>query len=107
MTHRQMTIGELLLNPSVKNKDTLRLSRQAEKIYALFRRGPVKTSQLAAIACQYNARISEIRHSIVKIGLMVDEIEGSGGQNEYRIVELGRSSFWKKVKQKNEVWKWL
>lgn len=106
MAHRQMTIGELLLNPSVKSKDTLRLSRQAEKIYHLLQRGPVKTSELAAIGYQYGARVSEIRHSLVKIGLMVDEIEGSGGQNEYRIVELGRSAFWRKVRQKGEEWKW-
>lgn len=109
MTPHQMTIAELeiLLNPSVKGKDELRLSRQAEKIYELLQRGPVKTSELSAIACQYNARLSEIRHALVKTGLMVDEIEGSGGQNEYRIVGLEQSTFWKKVKEKNEASKWL
>jgi len=108
MIPHQMTIGELeiLLNPSVKGKDELRLSRQAEKIYELLQRGPVKTSELAAVACQYNARVSEIRHAIVKMGLMVDEIDGEGGENQYQLTELQQSTFWKKVKAKNEEWKW-
>lgn len=109
MTPHQMTLPELeiLLNASVKSKDTLRLSQQAERIYGLLQRGPVKTSQLAEIGCQYQARLSEVRHALIKIGLMVDQYEGEGGQNEYRIVELAQSTFWKKVKEKNEVWKWL
>ena len=84
MTGHQMTLPELeiLLNPSVEGKDELRLSRQAGKIYVLLQRGPVKTSELAAIACPYHARLSEIRPAIVTLGLMVAEIEGSGGQTE-------------------------
>ena len=103
---RQMTF-EVLLNPSVKERDGLRLSRQARRIYDLFERGPVETSALVAIACQYNARLSEIRHALVPLGLMIDEVTGEGGQNKYHIVELQQSTFWKNVEQKDEVWKWL
>lgn len=105
MTVRQMTF-EILLNPSVKGKDALRLSRQAERIYALLQRGPVKTSEMVAVALQYNARISEIRHALYKIGLMVDETECSGGEHEYHIVRLDQSTFWQRVKDKGETWKW-
>ena len=106
MIFRQMTF-EVLLNPSVKDKDQCRLSRQSERILDLLERGPVKTSQLAAIACQYNARLSEVRHCILRLGLMVDQIDGEGGENEYTIVELDRSTFWQRVKEKDEEWKWL
>lgn len=109
MTPYQMTLPELeiLLNPSVKGKDELRLSRQAGKIYVLLQRGPVKTSQLAEIGLQYNARVNEIRHAIVKLGLMVDVVEGSGGENQYEIVGLDRSKFWQRVRDRGESWKWL
>ena len=103
---QQMTF-EVLLNPSVKERDGLRLSRQARRIYALLQRGPVKTSELVAIACQYSARIFEIRKALAPLGLMIDEVTGEGGQNKYRIVELAQSTFWKKVEQKDEAWKWL
>lgn len=104
-----MTLPELeiLLNPSVKGKDELRLSRQAKTIYDLLRCGPVKTSQLAEIGLQYGARLSEVRHALVKIGLMVDEIGGEGGENQYQLVELERSTFWQRVQERGEIWKWL
>lgn len=98
---------EILLNPSVRDADQLRLSRQAERIYALLQSGPVRTSQLAALSLQYNARINEIRHALFKIGLMIDQRDGQGGENEYTIIELGRSTFWQRVKEKDEEWKWL
>jgi len=107
MLAHQMTFAELLLNVSVKEKYALRLSRQAGKIYELLQRGPVKTSQLAAVGLQYNARLNEIRHALVKVGLMFDQQEGQDGENEYTIVELDRSGFWKRVKEKGEEWKWL
>lgn len=109
MAPHQMTLPELemLLNPSVKGKDELRLSQQARRIYDLLQRGPVKTSQLAEIGLQYNARLSEVRHAIVGLGLMIDQCgEGESGENQYQLVELEQSTFWKKVKEKNEVWKW-
>ena len=106
MTERQMLLCEIRLNPSVKAEDELRLSRQAREIYNLLNLGPVKTSEAAAIACQYNARINEVRHAIVKLGLMVDEIPGQGGDNTYKIVPIEQSTFWKNVKAKGEEHKW-
>ena len=107
MSQRQLLLSEILLNPSVDVKDELRLSKQALELYSLLQLGPVRTLEAAAIACQYNARINEIRHAIAPLGLMVDEIEGSGGDNSYEIVELDRSTFWQKVKSKGEQWKWI
>jgi hypothetical protein len=106
MTQRQMQLSEILLNPSIKEKDELRLSNQAKKIYDLLKLGPVTTSEAAAIAKQYNARINEIRHILAPLGLMIDELEGQGGENSYLIVELERSTFWKEKKEKGEEWKW-
>jgi len=106
MTARQMLLTEITLNPSVKEKDELRLSRQALEIYNLLKLGPVTTQQAASIACQYNARINEIRHALKFFGLMVDKIEGRDGGNIYQIVTLEKSTFWKEIKQKGEQWKW-
>lgn len=106
MTERQMLLCEIPLNPSVKAEDELRLSRQALELYNLLTLGPVRTSEAAAIACQYNARINEIRHAIFKLGLMVDEIPGQGGDNIYKIVNLEQSTFFKNVKAKGEQCKW-
>ncbi len=94
-------------NRSVETEDKPRLSRQAKVIFELLQSGPATTSELAAIGLQYNARINEVRHAIVKLGLMVDETEGFGGQNEYRIVELDQSTFWQRLKEKGEQWRWL
>lgn len=118
MTTKQLTFSTVLdsklapvlqipPNRSVKLEDRLRLSRQAKAIYELLQAGPVKTSELAAIGLQYNARLSEVRHFLVKQGKFIDVIEGENGENMYEIVLLGRSTFWQKVKDKEEVWKWL
>lgn len=109
MISHQMTLSELeiLLNSSVEPQDVLRLSKQAMKIYELLQIGPVKTSDLALVSFQYNARVHEVRHALVKIGLMLDLKEGEGGQNQYEIVSIEQSSFWKKVRKRNEEWKWL
>lgn len=106
MAAQQMTF-EILLNSSVEGKDVLRLSNQAQKIYSLLQRGPVTTSELVAVACQYSARLNEIRHSLIKIGLMIDEIPGDVGENQYRIVPIEESSFWQKVINKGEELKWV
>ena len=111
MIERQMTL-DILLNPSVAEIDEERLSRQARDIYSLFKYKQfrlglkVTTGDLADIARQYNARVNEIRHALVKVGEMIDEIPGQGGTNYYEVVPLEKSTFWKKVKQKNEEWKW-
>lgn len=98
---------EILLNPSVPAEDVLRLSNQAQKIYDLLKKGPVSTAKLAATALQYSARLSEIRHVLVRVGLMIDEKKGEGGNNKFQIVPLEKSTFWKKIIQKGEQWKWL
>ena len=97
---------QIPLNRSVELADKPRLSRQAKAIYELLQRGPARTSQLAALSFQYNARLNELRHALGKIGFMVDQKEGEGGQNQYEIVPLEVSSFWRKVKEKGQDWKW-
>ena len=94
-------------NRSVRSEDIPRLSRQAKRIYELLQTGTVTTSQLSAIACQYNARLSEVRHYLIKDGLMVDEVPGTGGENQYCIVKLNESTFWRKVRERQGQWKWL
>ena len=95
-----MMLSEIPLNPSVKEKDELRLSRQAKEIYDLLQLGPVTTSEAAIIACQYNARINEIRHALMEKGLTVDLTEGTGGNNTYEIVEFEGSNYQKHLKKK-------
>jgi len=101
-----MTIEEILLNPSVKDIEQELLNAQAWELYGLLKLGPVTTSKAAAKACQYNARINEIRHALFKIGKMIDMVEGDGGENSYIIVPLEKSTFWEKVKSRGEDWKW-
>lgn len=104
MTER--TLFEIPQNPSVKEKDGLRLSKQAWQIYNLLQIGPVTTWKIVSIACQYNARINEIRHALKPLDLMVDEIKGHNGGSIYKIVVLSESTFWQKVKDKGEALKW-
>lgn len=88
-----MLLTEILLNPSVEEKDELRLSNQAKEIYDLLQLGPVTTSEAATIACQYNARINEIRQALMPLGLAVDETNGEGGNNKYEIVNFEGSKY--------------
>ena len=98
---------DILLNSSVRSEDKLRLTGQAGKIYRRLQQGPMTTSELASIDRLYNSRLNEIRHAIVRAGLMIDEIRGKGCENKYEIVPLDVSTFWRKVKQKGEECKWL
>ncbi|MDD5501946.1 MAG: hypothetical protein PHH26_00595 [Candidatus Thermoplasmatota archaeon] len=113
VAENQLTF-EMLLNPSVLNpEDEARLSAQALQIYRLFKiaermRQVLTTSDLAQIGRQYNARINEVRHALVKVGLMIDESRGKGGNNYYRVVPLEQSTFWsEKVVKKGLEYKWL
>lgn len=90
---RQLLLSEILLNSSVKEKDELRLSKQAKEIYDLLGLGPVTTDEASAIAKQYNARFNEIRHALQPLGLTVDETEGQGGNNSYEIVNFEGSKY--------------
>lgn len=94
-------------NRSVGPEDMLRLSRQAKAIYERLQAGPATTSELAAIGLQYGARINSLRHYLVKQGKCVDVIEGENGNNLYEIVPLERSTFWRRVREKQEVYRWL
>lgn len=100
MTGRQMMLSEILLNPSVEEKDELRLRKQAKEIYGLLQLGPVTTDEASAIAKQYNARINEIRHVLQDLGLTVDETDGTGGNNKYEIVEFEGSRYQAHLRKK-------
>ena len=106
----QLTL-DILLNPSVKPEDERRLSRQARDIWSLFRfkrRLALKVSNadMQEIAMQYNARVNEVRHALCKTGWMIDLVHGENGLNFYEIVSLDNSSFWKKIIEKGEQYKW-
>lgn len=91
---RQLLLTEILVNPSVETEDEMRLSNQAKEIYGLLQLGPVTTSELAAIACQYNARVNEIRRALLEKGLTIDLTEkGEGGNNKYEIVNFEGSKY--------------
>ena len=92
--HTEQLTLDILLNPSVKSQDEIRLSKQAQKIYKLLLRGEVFTSQMAVIACQYNARLSEIRIALLPFNKTVDLIfEDPTGNNAYKIVQFEGSKY--------------
>ncbi len=101
MTQQQLS---LTLNPSVKEKDELRLSRQAMEMYELFlardRMGLlVSTNDLDAIGDQYQARLYEVRRALISKGLCIDLVKkGEGGVNYYKLVNLEQSTFFSKRK---------
>jgi hypothetical protein len=73
-------------NRTVAEADRPRLSRQAREILSLLRQGPIRTSELAAIGRQYNARLREVRDFLRPDGQTVDMIERDpGGNNRYAI----------------------
>ena len=92
---------DILLNPSVRAEDERRLSRQALKILALLQERSeqgltVDTTELNAIACQYNARIFEVRLHLARFGLFVDKVgtdKHRPGVNHYQIVAFEDSTF--------------
>ena len=92
---------DILLNPSVRAEDEKRLSRQARKILALLLERTalgltVDTSELNDIACQYNARIFEVRLHLARFGLFVDKVgthKHRPGVNHYQIVPFEKSTF--------------
>jgi len=92
---------EILLNPSVPADEELRLSVQALKIWGIFRRGlPVFTSQLSKVACQYNARLNEVRQALMKFDLTIDLTHKSRfGNNTYEIVRFQGSKYQKHLRE--------
>ena len=56
-----MTQATLWQSPSATER--ARLSRQCQTILERLERGPVTNTELVTIACQYNARILELRRA--------------------------------------------
>lgn len=90
----QLTFDNLTCNRSVPEADSDRLKRQAIAIYDKLLEGPMWTTDLLRIACQYNARIKELRDWLGEFGLTIDCIEhGENGNNLYEIRELHGSNY--------------
>jgi len=91
---------EILLNPSVPVEDELRLSRQANKMYGLFRIRQriglcVSTIDLEEIGNQYQARLYEVRRALIPLGWCIDLVrKGQGGINYYKLVRVEDSKFY-------------
>jgi len=106
MPERQMILDEVLLNPSVKAEDELRLSWQATMMFHLFKSRsrigqPVSTADLMEIGNQYQARLYELRRALINIGLCIDRVKkGEGGINYYSLVNLENSTFYAERKGK-------
>ena len=94
----------MLLNPSVVAGDEVRLGRQGRAMLALFRGRAkagytVSTLDMAAIGCQYNARINEFRHYLAGRGEFIDRVAADSqveGVYHYRIVPFEKSGFARK-----------
>jgi hypothetical protein len=85
--HEQMTL-EVLLNPSVRQEDEIRLSRQARKIVKRLTDGflPAPTNaDFGKIALKYTSRLSEIRDAVEAIGLQLVAKDQGEGLWEYEI----------------------
>jgi len=102
----QRTFDELLLNPSVVRSDEQRLSAQSRKIFNLLRdryrygKGAT-TNELAAISRQYGSRIYEIRRFLLGREFSIDVTKrGPNGNNEYALVPIGRSQFYRDHREK-------
>jgi len=91
----------MLLNPSVSAGDEARLGRQARAMLDLFRGRQhagytVSTLDMAAIGCQYNARLNEVRHYLARRGEFIDRVAADAkveGVYHYKIVAFAASTF--------------
>lgn len=72
----------LAVNESVLSAEVDRLGGQAGKILKMLQAGAVTTSQMAAVARQYNARLSEVRRAIHPMGLDVKLIQRNTGTGD-------------------------
>ena len=107
---RQMNFNELLLNSSVQDEDSTRLSRQAEKIWRLFCPGDpghyvkVTTLELAKVALQYGSRLNELRQYLMGFGLTIDCREReSNGNHKYIVTEFAGSRYEKLLKRRGVI----
>jgi len=91
----------MLLNPSVSAGDEGRLGRQGRAMLDLFRGRAragytVSTLDMAAIGCQYNARLNEVRHYLARRGEFIDKVAADKqveGVYHYQIVPFEKSEF--------------
>ena len=92
---------ELLFNSSVSEAEEKCLWAHLYAIYALFKFHckislPVTTKLLMeAGKGQYQARLKEFRHALIKKGYCVDRIGGEGGVHTYEVVRLEVSTYFK------------
>jgi len=124
---RQMLLSEVPVNPSVEPEDELRLSAQALDIYKRLKHKAMWTADLILpdgvicplcgfcsslspethINCQYNARLNEIRHALMEMGLTVDLTEEcASGNNKYEIVNFEGSRFQAHLKETGTLYLW-
>jgi hypothetical protein len=100
--------GELMLNPSVEKADEKRLTTLSRQMIRVFREAfskkrTVSTSELVAISAQYNSRVWEIRRWLVPQGFCIDLVKrGPAGENQYSVVRIEKSTFYRKHKEKLE-----
>jgi hypothetical protein len=82
------------LNRTVPAAAAPRLKSQTQYIYRLLKAGPVTTNQLRSIACQYNARISELRKYLREFGQTIDCIgRAKDGNNTYALRAFAGSNY--------------
>jgi len=99
LTFEDLQDDDILLNPSVETADENRLSAQARDIYHILasenqqtrKFNRMSTVELASMACQYNARIFEIRRHLEKKGFTVFCEKGEGGENWYYITTIEKA----------------
>lgn len=117
----QMTFEDLRedidLNPSVKPEDEVRVEIQAKRMRRLFfarakENQLVSTADLRGIGAQYNARLYELRHWLIKHGLCIDDIKNGQlskyqkerkkkkGIHYYSIIPLSQSTFYAERKDR-------
>jgi len=90
----QLTFENLKVNRTVPSADSARLKRQAVAVYKALLDGPKWTFELLRIACQYNARIKELRDWLAEFGLTIDCIEhAESGNNLYKITDFHGSNY--------------
>jgi len=90
----QLTFENLKTNRTVPEAETARLKKQTVAIYRALQAGPKWTFELLKIACQYNARIKELRDWLAEFGMTIDAIEHEqSGNNLYKITELHGSGY--------------
>lgn len=83
------TLFDIPPNRSVRSQDAPRLNRQAWAIYMMLQEGDVTTAEMASVACQYNARVYEIRAMLEGTGTTVKLVQrGANGNNTYGLREV-------------------